>query len=462
MARQKGMLNLSGNLEPLAGAPLDSRSITPTVADLYIASNWPYKYIGMKTTVTDTGDTYRLVNLDVTQESSWVNESSGGSGASSLSDLEDVDLINPEEGETLIYDGEGGWTNGPAGQTYSDFTGATEQAAGAHGLVPAPTIGDISKFLKGDGTWGVIPTIGIGGGFAPIGTIISYMGTTAPQDYLICDGTTYNIADYKQLADFFAAQFGSANFFGGDGITTFKVPDLRGEFLRGSGTNSHANQGNGQNVGVHQDGTMHPYEYVTSTGTGAFRGYTNNDGAVVSDKQDSLYTVAGNGQSTETRNAPGTTFSGNSVFTSRPTNTSVLYCIKAVVAGDVYSTTERVVGTWIDGKPVYEKTFVNVPFVQRTDVSVNQADAVLFNSSESSVLNLVGYENLLLDNGQGSKISLGSIITGTTDYSTCEVFQEWKVLQNSRGIIISTTRNDNNSALGRTATVTIRYTKTTD
>lgn len=157
MARQKGMLNLSGNLEPLAGAPLDSRSITPTVEDLYIASNWPYKYIGMKTTVTATGDTYRLVNLDVTQESSWVNESSGGSGASSLSDLEDVDLINPEEGETLIYDGEGGWTNGPAGQTYSDFTGATAQAVGAHGLVPAPTTGDISKFLKGDGTWSTVP-----------------------------------------------------------------------------------------------------------------------------------------------------------------------------------------------------------------------------------------------------------------------------------------------------------------
>lgn len=74
MARQKGMLNLSGNLEPLAGAPLDSRDVTPTVADLYIASNWPYKYIGMKTTVIATGETYRLVNLDVTQESSWVKE----------------------------------------------------------------------------------------------------------------------------------------------------------------------------------------------------------------------------------------------------------------------------------------------------------------------------------------------------------------------------------------------------
>lgn len=38
--------------------------------------------------------------------------------------------------------------------TYSDFTGATSGAAGTHGLVPAPAAGDQSKALKGDGTWG--------------------------------------------------------------------------------------------------------------------------------------------------------------------------------------------------------------------------------------------------------------------------------------------------------------------
>lgn len=38
--------------------------------------------------------------------------------------------------------------------TYSDFTGATSGAAGAHGLVPAPAAGDQGKALKGDGTWG--------------------------------------------------------------------------------------------------------------------------------------------------------------------------------------------------------------------------------------------------------------------------------------------------------------------
>ena len=176
MARQKGMLNLSGNLEPLAGAPLDSRTITPTVADLYIASNWPYKYIGMKTTVIATGDTYRLVNLDVTQESSWVKE--GGESGQTIQYDELPTASSSLVGEIYQYTGttnlqytngyfyecvnDGGtykWvqTNVQPGSSYNDFTGATSQAAGVHGLVPAPTTGDISKFLKGDGTWATVP-----------------------------------------------------------------------------------------------------------------------------------------------------------------------------------------------------------------------------------------------------------------------------------------------------------------
>lgn len=65
---------------------------------------------------------------------------------------------------------------------------------------------------------------------SPIGTVISFMGTTAPAHYLVCDGTVYNIADYSALADFIQTQFGSKNYFGGDGTTTFAVPDLDNEF----------------------------------------------------------------------------------------------------------------------------------------------------------------------------------------------------------------------------------------
>ena len=37
--------------------------------------------------------------------------------------------------------------------TYSDMRGATADAAGAHGLVPAPAAGAQTKYLRGDGTW---------------------------------------------------------------------------------------------------------------------------------------------------------------------------------------------------------------------------------------------------------------------------------------------------------------------
>ena len=42
MARAKGMLNLSGNLEVLAGAPLDARDRVPTKADSHGRSRTYY------------------------------------------------------------------------------------------------------------------------------------------------------------------------------------------------------------------------------------------------------------------------------------------------------------------------------------------------------------------------------------------------------------------------------------
>ena len=41
--------------------------------------------------------------------------------------------------------------------TYSDMAGATADAAGSHGLVPAPTKGASNRYLRSDGTWVVPP-----------------------------------------------------------------------------------------------------------------------------------------------------------------------------------------------------------------------------------------------------------------------------------------------------------------
>jgi len=62
-----------------------------------------------------------------------------------------------------------------------------------------------------------------------IGEIFAYAGSTLPAGCLACDGTIYNTADYPALFQV----IGSA--FGGNGSSTFGVPDLRGRVSLGVG-----------------------------------------------------------------------------------------------------------------------------------------------------------------------------------------------------------------------------------
>ena len=155
-------------------------------------------------------------------------------------------------------------------------------------------------------------------GAALIGAIYSYMGVSAPSGYLICDGSVYNIDDYPRLANHITVNFGSVNYFGGDGTTTFAVPDLRGEFLRGSGTNSHTYGGEGASVGTHQAPTRTPYIISGSNRLSILASTTvyNPD------------TTQGNSKLGYTNASSSTSNSYPNYFTSRPTNTSVLYIIK--------------------------------------------------------------------------------------------------------------------------------------
>ena len=93
------------------------------------------------------------------------------------------------------------------------------------------------------------------------------MGNNPPEGYLACDGTIYKINEYPKLAELIKTEFGNYNYFGGDGEDTFAVPDLRGEFLRGTGTTSR-NTGTGGSVGIHQDATSFASGFATSLVTG--------------------------------------------------------------------------------------------------------------------------------------------------------------------------------------------------
>ena len=211
----------------------------------------------------------------------------------------------------------------------------------------------LSEFYQG-----ILPYLGgsAEAGFTPVGTIISIMGNSAPANYLACNGQIVNIADYIELANYFEQQFESKNKFGGDGTTTFGIPDLRGEFLRGTGTNSHTNQGSGGNVGEHQDATEHLRVHTGSSG-GAVNVYGKDTHALNVDTLINPSTKSYYPTNTSSGNTDNYTH-----YTARPTNTSVLYCIatKNIYLNPSldYSTDEKVVGTWIDGRPLYQKIIV--------------------------------------------------------------------------------------------------------
>jgi microcystin-dependent protein len=166
----------------------------------------------------------------------------------------------------------------------------------------------------------------LGGGVVPTGTIISFMGNNAPEGYLKCDGAELNITDYPALANHFETEFGTKNYFGGDGETTFKVPDLQGEFLRCTGTNTHENQGSGVNVGEHQDGTEHIYVGVNSSHY-LFANVNTSAGYIMGKNHDKL--IGGRtGHSTNSAYTASASATAGYLYTARPTNTSVWYCIK--------------------------------------------------------------------------------------------------------------------------------------
>lgn len=202
-----------------------------------------------------------------------------------------------------------------------------------------------NAFYKGHPIFGPRGAAGPDGN--PIGTIISYMGFTPPKDYLICDGSIYNISDYNDLAIFFKEQFDTTNYFGGDGTTTFAVPDMRNLFLRGyHGESEEQLSGD---VGVKQEGTV--FSYIQ-------RG--PNDINMIANSIPSAFDSIVKTSTESGGVANSYSYSGHFIaeYTSRPVNMAILYCIKAtksISVENVYSIEETRIGTWIDGKPLYRQ-----------------------------------------------------------------------------------------------------------
>tara|TARA_R110000787_G_scaffold34909_1_gene90095 strand:+ start:883 stop:1728 length:846 start_codon:yes stop_codon:yes gene_type:complete len=98
---------------------------------------------------------------------------------------------------------------------YGNASGATDRLAA----------GAASTVLTSDGT--DISWAAAGGG-VPTGTVIYHAANTPPTNFIKANGAAVSRSTYSDLFTAVGTTFGV-----GDGSTTFNVPDLRGEFMRG-------------------------------------------------------------------------------------------------------------------------------------------------------------------------------------------------------------------------------------
>jgi phage-related tail fiber protein len=97
------------------------------------------------------------------------------------------------------------------------------------------------------------------------GSVVAWTTSTAPSGYLECNGTAVSRVTYAALYAIIGTTFGS-----GDGSTTFNLPDLRGEFIRGwdNGRGVDGSRSFGSAQADELEAHTHSYSTPTTSGAG--------------------------------------------------------------------------------------------------------------------------------------------------------------------------------------------------
>lgn len=155
----------------------------------------------------------------------------------------------------------------------------------------------------------------------PTGAVMPFAMATAPTGWFSCDGTLLSRTTYALLFAAIGTTFGV-----GDGSTTFAIPDLRGYFVRGSGTNGDGVVSGAFGVKQASANLAHAH---TITDGGHFHQYQQPSAGqgVVAGAGPTVF-AASVGPVNTTAVATGIAIDSNGGTESRPPNIALLYCIK--------------------------------------------------------------------------------------------------------------------------------------
>ena len=164
MARTKGQLNFSANIEVKKQAALDARTVVATVADLTTAATWQddegkvWLYDGLVVAVSSTGELWMLTDKAAyTSPASWKRIDGGGVEAG-------VASVTSGSGAIEV----GGTANAPTISLKLDNTGAisfSQSASGLRALLNASPdsqiIDEVDKVLGVSPSSGLYATLGL-------------------------------------------------------------------------------------------------------------------------------------------------------------------------------------------------------------------------------------------------------------------------------------------------------------
>ncbi|MBS1970413.1 MAG: tail fiber protein [Bdellovibrionales bacterium] len=154
------------------------------------------------------------------------------------------------------------------------------------------------------------------GSSMPSGAIVPFAGSTAPTGFLLADGSAVSRTTYSALFAIIGTTYGA-----GDGSTTFNLPDLRGIFVRGAGTQTVGSISYTGTLASKQNdqlqGHTHGYGSNTNTGSGPYLNFGTNASSDTTMRSNTLGL-----------NSDGSNGTPRAGAETRPANISLTYIIK--------------------------------------------------------------------------------------------------------------------------------------
>jgi microcystin-dependent protein len=195
------------------------------------------------------------------------------------------------------------------GKTF--ISGETVEPADMHQLVDSATVTNIAV---ADLAAATVERL------LPAGAVMPFAMNSAPSGWLAANGDAVSRSTYSALFAAIGTTYGA-----GDGSTTFTLPDMRGYFVRGSGTNGDGVAAG--TFGAKQADAFESHEHALMS--------NNTSSQVLSSTRRYMALVGDQGANSFSYAVLGTSGLPNSAATgltggteTRPANIALLYCIK--------------------------------------------------------------------------------------------------------------------------------------